>query len=224
MLKNNNEFIPLVVSVLLFLYINIFRPCLVDYFWGSVINDILIGVIVSYIFYVLVVYFPIKKRERIIKHNYKKQIKLFKGSIITKLLQSLTGGYAGEGDWKHEDLFINSKFKDFFHKQVSQSQDRWDDVATNLQDNEDLVNDIILDFKILEDESRFVLNNLEIEDERIYVFLKMISKITYTLRSYNPKTDDIKYIMLFIWQIFAGWSWVDGYSEKDIFQIIYDEF
>jgi hypothetical protein len=30
--------------------------------------------------------------------------------------------------------------------------------------------------------------------------------------------------MLFLWQIFAGWSWVDGYSDKDIFQIIYDEF
>ena len=224
LLKNNNEFIPLLIVSLVFIYINIFESCIRDYFWGSVINDILIGVIVSYIFYLIVVYIPSRKKEAIIKSNYKRQITAFKSSIISKLLQSMSGGYIGEEGWKHEDLFINKNFKDFFHTKVSKTQDRWDQIATNLQDDIGRINDIVMEFKILEDESRFVLNNLEIKDERIYVFLKRVSKITYSLRSYNPDTDDINHIMLFLWQIFAGWSWVDGYSDKDIFQIIYDEF
>lgn len=224
LLKKNKDFNLLIVAVLVFIFVNVYSPCLREYFWGSVLNDILIGVIVSYVFYYVIVYIPNKRREQIIKNNYKKQIETFKTSIITTLLCSLTGGYTGVDGWSYKDLFINKNFKDFFHTPVSETQDRWEDIATNLQNNHDNVNDIVMEFKTLEEESRFVLNKLEIQDERIYVFLKRISKVTYKLRKYDPETDDIKSLMLFLWQIFAGWSWIDGYSEEDIFKIIDDEF
>lgn len=218
------QFALLILSTLFLFSINIYIPNLRDCFWGTVLNDLLVGIIVSYIFYYVIVYVPNKKREGIIKNNYKNQVNAFKASIITILLQNLSGGYIGPKGWDYKNLFANKNFRDFFLVKISDTQDRWHDVTNNLQYSKFSVDDILLEFASLEEESKFVLNNLEVKDERVFAFLKRISKITYNLRNYNPETDDIKSIMMFLWQIFAGWSWMDGYSDEDIFKIIFDEF
>lgn len=209
-------------SIILFIFLNIFDFCFNKKILGF-FNDILIGVIVSFIFYYIVVYFPNKKRESIIKKYYKKRIDSFKVESIEILLSTLNEGFYIDDNIKRENLLIVGNFRSFFKEKTSPTTERWDDVANGLEKNKEKVFEIIGQLKTLEEESRFILNKLEINDDRVYYFLKEVSKITHNYKEYNEDGDDLKSIMSLLWQIFAGWDWISGYSEKDIFQIIYDE-
>jgi hypothetical protein len=178
------------------------------------LNGITINIIAAYILYILVVYNPTKIKRSIIKSNLRQQYKRFKETIIDRFL-AITNN-TGNPDLT-EKLCDIIEFRKYF------DEEKWYGVLNGIDGNKYLLQEMLSELAILRNEISFVLNNVEIHDEQVFAFFKSLSQIIYRLEQSDFETDDFKNLMSFIWQVFAGWSWIDGYAEKDIVQTIIDK-
>ena len=103
------------------------------------------------------------------------------------------------------------KFRNYFKEDDSA---KWDIIANALPQNTLLMKDILVELALLRTEIAFVLSTIEIHDEQVFAFLKRLSSTVYRAEQGDLDYDDVKSFMRFMWQLFAGWSWIDGYAEK----------
>ncbi len=88
----------------------------------------------------------------------------------------------GTFEWGfHRELTDQAKFKEYFEQPVGQGQDRWDAFQNKLDEYN--LEALILKMEILRDEVTFALNNIDISDERPFVFLKRLSHALFSMRN-----------------------------------------
>lgn len=218
------------IIILLFVVINILH--FVNFYsarsWWSdfynLLNAIAISFIAAYIFYILVGYIPGKKKRHIIKNNLRKQYQQLKETIINDFV-NITNKIGG--DISNPDLTTKlcdiKEFREYFKENNSK---RWYQVLNEIDGKKYLLREMLSELAILRDEISFVLNNVEIYDKQVFAFFKNLSQIIYRLELSDFETDDsddFKSLMSFIWQMFAGWSWIEGYAEVDVVQSIIDK-
>lgn len=69
----------------------------------------------------------------------------------------------------------------------------------------------------------YVLNNVNIDDRDTFSFFKRLSQAVYKLKDSKPEYDDVKQLSGFLWQLFAGWSFIDGYQKNDIVEMMIEK-
>jgi len=185
---------------------------------NAIIFNLSIGFLVSSFFYLLVVWFPEKRRRNIIKNNLVEQYQSFKEDTISILLSACQSSYKGE---LPRDLTNQSEFRIFFKESVTDSQNRWHVVLNNLNDR--LLQELLVEFEILLNEVTYVLNNVTIEDPNVFSFFKRLSQTVYKMKNTTLDYDDVKHLSGFLWELFAGWSFIDGYREDDIVAVMIKE-
>lgn len=79
-----------------------------------------------------------------------------------------------------------------------------------------LINRIIVELEILCAEVQYALTVVDIDNAEVFDFMKRLSQIVYRYRNLSDDYDDIKQLSGFLWSIHTGWSFVDGYTEKDV--------
>ncbi len=178
--------------------------------------EVVLGLLVSYIFYFMNVYLPENRRRDIIKNNFKKQYSFFKENIIG-LLVSASGNMVNAN--VTDDLKNIEKFREFFKAQEG-GLERWDKVANKLELDDCLLKEILIEMEIIMNETEFILNNILIDDDEVFIFLKRLSTNVYRLRYIDRNFNGIKYLMGFLWDVFAGWSFADEYRKNDILDVI----
>ena len=181
-----------------------------------------ISIIAASIFYIYNIYLPAQKRKNIIKHNFEEQYLSFKEESIEIFLDSLKKNDSMELVGKLRDLY---EFKKHFGKKCGNGQTRWDKVITELDSDKIFLKNILVQLNILRDEVSFVLNNIEINDKDVFLFFKRLSKSVYgyVLRDVNMDYNEKEELTRFLWQLFSGWSFSDGYREGDIVKIMIKE-
>ena len=174
-----------------------------------------ISIIAASIFYIFNIYLPAQKRKNIIKHNFEEQYLSFKEESIEIFLDILKKKDSMELVGKLRDL---NEFKKYFKEKCGNSQTRWDKVITELDINKIFLKNLLVQLNILRDEVSFVLNNIEINDKDVFLFFKRLSKSVYgyVLRDVNMNYNEKNELTGFLWQLFSGWSFSDGYREGDI--------
>ena len=180
---------------------------------NEIIYNLSLGFIVSIIFYLLVVWLPYRKKKIIIKNNFKNQYESFRKGMIISFLSASNLPIEQE---TFKKLETQQGFKEFFKVQVNDSQDRWHNVLNGLSDC--LLKDILMEMELLLSETNYVLNNIEFNDEKVFVFFNELNREIYRFKNSSLDYNDVKQISSFIWSIFAGWSWDEGYRETDIIQ------
>lgn len=182
---------------------------------NSIIFNISIGIFVSIFFYVIVVWFPDRRKKKLLKNNLSKHYLYFKKNC----LQIFCHAMKEECDTLLlEKLIIQNEFKIFFKTKVSNLQERWDSVLNGL-DNQFLY-ELLGELELLKNEIEFVNNNITIDDEDVFVFMRSLSINIYRLRDINLESDDVKILSRFLWQLFSGWSFIDRYRKDDIVQVM----
>ncbi|MGK7344406.1 MAG: hypothetical protein ACNS63_01190 [Candidatus Nitrospinota bacterium M3_3B_026] len=161
---------------------------------NSIISNLSIGFIVSTIFYFIVVWLPERNQRKLIKRSMEEQYLSFK-----------------------------DEFKKYFSKPANASQGRWHAVANGLESNNLLLKDLSIELEIFKDEINFVLNSVKINDKKVFDLFKRLSQHIYRLKNPTPGTDDLKSLMRFLWELFSGWSWDEGYRKEDIVKIMIQE-
>ena len=55
-----------------------------------------------------------------------------------------------------------------------------------------------------------------LSEPEVFGFLNRLSQLIVRMESTERNYDDIKSLCGFLWSIFTGWSWIEGYSESDL--------
>jgi hypothetical protein len=177
----------------------------------TLIENLLIGLLSSYYFYIIVVFIPEYQRIKIIRNNFSFQIDLFKDEVLSKFLTSIEGTINLERVNELKDI---KKFREYFNEDYIKGQTRWQKVLTDIDNDEKLLKDLLTDLEFLKEECHYVLGKIQINSEWSYGFMKRLSNFIYALRTDENigGTDMSK----FFWPLFSGWSNVSGYSDVDL--------
>jgi hypothetical protein len=179
--------------------------------WNKIFYDLAAGALISLIFYGLVVRLPDYQKRRRIKRSLAHHYKNFREDCIAIMLMVSDGTF----EWGfHEALIEQDKFREYFQEKVSPSEDRWDAFQNKL--NEHYLQELIMKTEILRDEISFVLNNIEIPNDRPFEFLKRLSAAILSMRNTTLGYDETKQFSNFLWSVFAGWDVISGYRDRDI--------
>jgi hypothetical protein len=178
-----------------------------------------ISIIAACIFYIFNIFLPEQKRKTIIKQDFEDQYLNFKKECIFIFLSALTKSINPKLVQKLCGL---DEFKDYFKEKCGNAQIRWDKVVTELHCNKIFLKGILVQLSILRNEVAFILNNTEINDKNVLSFFKLLSQKVYSHREkgINIEYDEKNALLDFLWQLFTGWSFIDGYREEDIVKIM----
>ena len=202
--------ILLIFLTLLFLAISIITVDSNGY--ENIIHSLSLGFVVSAIFYFLVVYMPEYKRRNMVHKSFKSQYVQFKMSCIdTFLILSDSQEYSNR-----EELLNLSEFRKYFKDENERGENRWDAIANYLQENDHYLKDIIYHLQIFNEEIRYTRNVVGLSEPEVFDFLNRLSQLIVRMESTERNYDDIKSLCGFLWSIFTGWSWIEGYSESDL--------
>jgi len=184
---------------------------------NSIIFDLSVGYLVSTFIWLLVVYFPERRRKHILRENLSRRYQNFKEDTIQILLWCAIGTHDSQ---LPKELCDHRKFREFFDEN---KKERWYAALNGLQESKDRINDLLLELELLSSEVSYVLNNLSIQDPKVHAFFKRLNEHIYRLKNASVYSyDQVKYLGNFLWGIHAWWSIIDGEREEDVIQEMID--
>lgn len=176
------------------------------------VNALSVGFVISAAFYFIVVYLPESQKRSRIHRSMERQYQLFKKSCIGTFLI-----LSNSQEYQHREMLLDQEeFRRYFKNSNINDENRWDAVANGIQNSEYYLNEILYELRVLNDEIKFVRSTIDIHDEEVFQFLNNLSQIIHRMESTKPEYDDIKSFCRFLWEIFTGWSIIDGYRKTDI--------
>jgi hypothetical protein len=178
---------------------------------NALIFNLSVGFLVSVIFYLLVVWYPEKRTKNLIKRSLEERYRYFKEDTIAIFLSALGNSYRGD---LPRSLSDQNSFKEYFKAQATDSQTRWDAVLNGLGENH--LRDLVVELEILMNEVEFVLSNVTVDDGNAFLFFKRLCQAVYKFKNSTLGYDDLKQLSRFLWELFAGFSFIDGYRKSDI--------
>lgn len=72
--------------------------------------------------------------------------------------------------------------------------------------------------KMIEKRLSFLMRNFEVKNEQYNEFFIQLENEIIRLKHTRNNYQDRKQLGKFIWNIFAGWSYVNGYRDTDIIE------
>jgi hypothetical protein len=182
--------------------------------YALLVNALSIGFVISAIFYFIVVYLPEnQKRNRVCK-SMDRQYQMFKLSCIATFLI-----LSDSQEYQNREMLLNQEeFRRYFKNNNTNNVNRWHLVANKIQENQYYLNEIIYELKLLNDEIKFIRSSIDIYDDEVFTFLNHLSQIINRMEATKPEYDEIKSFCRFLWEIFTGWSFIDGYRETDLIE------
>lgn len=181
---------------------------------SEVLHSIFLALLVSCIFYAGTVAIPEIQRRKRIRNGLKKKYHLFKMSCIDLFLIA-----SNSQDYKYadrENLLNYKEFRRYFKIRVKGTQDRWDLVATSIDDGDYIFEDLVKEFEFLIQEINYARTSVEIFDDDVDEFFSNMIQIVHHLKTTKPGTDDYKYFCRTLWSVFTRWNLSDGQREDDI--------
>lgn len=210
---DNKIFVGLILTTVICLLIGVTTTPSNDY--DLLLNALSVGFVISAIFFFIVVYLPEKQKRNRIYRSMEKQYRQFKLSCISTFLI-----LSKSQEYHPQDMLLDQEeFRRYFQNNNAQNETRWDAVANEIQSNEYYLNEILYELRVLNDEIKFVRSSVDIHDEEVFTFLNHLSQIIHRMESTTRDYDAVKSLCQFLWEIFAGWSFIHGYRNRDL---IYD--
>jgi hypothetical protein len=111
-------------------------------------------------------------------------------------------------------LLDQVKFRNYFKEKVTPSQERWHAFLNNLDEHH--LDELRINLIFFEKEIEYILNNTDINDQRVFEFLNRLSSVVHSMWHTKLGYDETKPLARFLWEIFAGWDWVKGYQTRDV--------
>lgn len=174
------------------------------------VHTISTGFLLSAVFFFLVVDLPDRKRRQVVADNFVEQYDQIKLSLIgTFLILSNSQQYGNR-----KNLLIKEEFKRYFKGNNENGENRWSAIANGLQGNEYYLREVVYELRSLNDEVRFIRNTLPIHDSELFKFLNRLSQAISRVEMTQPEYNEIKSFCRFLWQLFTGYSFIDGYSKS----------
>jgi len=180
-------------------------------FWNPLFNTLASGAVLSILFFWLLVEFPQHRKRERLKRIFVTQYRSFKLQCIDIFLVLSKSPSDSEMAQRLLDL---DEFKTFFKEDTGDGQDRWYRFLNGLNDH--YLEALARKMEHLRDEFRIFLLAVESEDEELVGLLKRFTEATYYHITRSDDNDEVKSLSGYFWELFAGWSVIEGYRSDDI--------
>jgi hypothetical protein len=120
-----------------------------------------------------------------------------------------------------ETLLDAERFREYFEQKVTPDRTRWHEFFNNL--DKFYLGQLQTVMDQFRDELIFILNNIDIPKDEPFEFLKRLSAAISQMKSVTLGYDETKPLDRFLWNVFAGWDWLEGYRKEDVIQKMIDE-
>ena len=201
--------------------------------WWTAFYDIsssfLIGGLISFLFYFLVIHIPERRKRRIIKVNLKQQYANVKEAILHQIISASRKG--GRIDLKGVDsdtikrLLTTDGFREAFEGGKEGHEGFY--AFRNYMSKGDVpeYREIIINLKVLSKEINYVLHNYPIKNEKIFGSFKHLEELLIRLenRSTGLYQDEEGMLSSFIWPVFSGYSIIEGDMGYDFVEKMIEE-
>ncbi len=177
---------------------------------NQIIFDTSVGINVGLFIYVLVVWLPERGKRDRIRRSLRQQYESFKEECIWIYLSALKGEHGEPPD----DLKDPIRFREWFHEPSSTpGQERWHAVLNGLKEFH--IKRLAIEFEILMTEVQFTLAAIDVDNHEAFAFLKRLLHDLHRMTYVNESYDEVKQLSRLLWSIHTGWSFTEGYREKD---------
>jgi hypothetical protein len=78
--------------------------------------------------------------------------------------------------------------------------------------------ELVLNLRILSNHFNYILTNYQIKGQETFNYFKGLEIFLIKLQFSKPGYDESKPLCRFIWEVFAGWSFVSGARDYDIIE------
>ena len=180
----------------------------------------LIGGLISFLFYFLVIYIPEQKKRRIIKVNLRRLYADIKHDLLYQVIfASQKGG--------REDLSADSETVerlltvDGFNAAFrggSGAHEGFYAFCNYISSDVHEYREIIRNLQVLSKQIDYILHNYPLTDEKMFNFFKRLDVFLFRLEKIGLGYDEEKVLSGFIREIFGGFSLVEGYRGYDIIE------
>jgi hypothetical protein len=191
----------------------------------AVTTNLLAGGLVSFLFYFLVVHLPESRRKSIIKNNLQRMYRSIKEDILWAVVHaSVKGGRRDlTADFETiEKLMMPGAFKEAFQG-GREGDEGFYAFANQMSDDTPEFRLIVQNLQMLSKQIEFVLHNYNIRDQKAFDFFKRLELVLVSLQAKGPGYDESKQLCSFIWDVYAGWDWVQGDRGYDQIQKMISE-
>lgn len=187
--------------------------------WNKIAYDLGVAGVTSVVFYCLLVCIPEMRRRRRIKQGLIRRYRDFKYDVISLIIGLVDGSYASD---EVEALFDQDRFREHFKEDVTSSETRWSRFANRLTERPDRLAALLAHFDAFRGEIQYVVEALDIPDPEVFEFFKRLSAALHSRSGTTVEYDDIKSLLRFLWELFSGWDFADGYRKEDLVQKMID--
>lgn len=209
----------LFIGLLVFHFSSLEKPTWwVDAF--ALASNLVAGGLVSFFFYWLVVYVPEHRKRLIIKDNLSRMYRKIKKGILYQVVFASVKG--GRDDLEADSetiarLMTPDGFREAFQN-GREAHEGFYAFANQMSDDTLEFREIILHLEMLAKQIEFILHNYTIDNKELFDFFKRLEIMLLTLRRSSAGYDESKPLTNFVYEIFAGWSGIEGYRGYDIIE------
>lgn len=210
-----------VLSTIILFYINITPPIKNLFFYWETFYTMGSGFtmsgVVSSLFYYIVVYLPEQRQRKIIKENIQKTYTRVKKDLALAIIHASNKGGRNELSANQETInkmLTRKGFRELFEGGINADEGFYafeNQMTTNTPEYEE----IIFHLKILLRSIKMVLDNYRIDNNKTYDFFRNLEIHLYKIEHNGCGYDESKLLCTFIWEIFAGWDFIEGYINFD---------
>ena len=183
---------------------------------SNILHSIFIALLVSSIFYIGTAAIPEIQRRKRIRNGLIKKYHYFKMSCIDLFL---IASNSQDYDYKdRENLLNHEEFRRYFDIRCKGTQNRWDLVATSIDDGDYIFDELVMELDLLINELKHARASVEIFDDDVDDFFTSMMQTLHRVKISKPGTDDYKYFCRTLWSIFTRWNLSDGQRQDDYIQ------
>ncbi|TRB19689.1 hypothetical protein [Rhizobium rhizogenes] len=211
------------VAIFVGLMVFHFTPFAKPIWWADVFAvavNLIAGGLVSFFFYWLVVYLPEQRKRRVIKDNLMQMYRAIKESILYQVVfASVKGGRTDlDPDLEAiEKLMTPEGFKEAFAG-GREAEEGFYAFLNQMKDETPEFREILKNLEMLARQIEFVLHNYTMDNKELFDFFKRLELLLLSLRRSVPGYDESRPLCGFVYEIFAGWSNIEGYRGYDIIE------
>jgi hypothetical protein len=213
------------LNVLLFVGLLIFHflPLAKPNWWAdafAVTANIVAGGLVSFFFYWLVVHVPEQRKRSVIKNNLTRMYRDIKEDILYQVVFASRKG--GRDDLQAdpetiERLMQPNGFKAAFQG-GREAYEGFYAFENQMSEDTPEFRAIIMYLEMLAKQIEFVLHNYTMDKKELFDFFKRLELMLLSLHQSTPGYDESKPLCRFVYEVFAGFSFVEGYRGYDIIE------
>lgn len=187
--------------------------------WNKLFYDFAAGCVIAVVFYWLLARWPEYQKRKRIKRSFRAQYRTFKLACIQNFLAVVDGGYNGA---LPKTLLPIDNFRNYFNQKIGDGRDRWDEVENRMSPY--YLDVTLLRMEILRQEISLVLYSIDVRNDDAFELLKRLSQAMHMQQNAAIDYDSMKSFLGFFWSLFAGWSSIEGYRDRDIVEDMIESF